>query len=225
MKITFKWGMSGIYAIVNAINGRIYIGSASDLGHRWSSHISLLKLDKHPNRYLQSSYKKYGEASFDFKIVEVIDKKEKLLEREQYWIDKLGCLVPNGFNICPKAGSTTGVIPSIETIEKIRNKALGRKYSEDTKIKMSKSLIGNTRWLGKKHREESKDKCRVAKIGNKYSVGINNGSAKLKESDIMEIRKRIFSGSERQLDIANYYGVKQVTISAIKTGKIWSHVL
>jgi hypothetical protein len=34
----------------------------------------------------------------------------------------------------------------------------GGHHSLETRMKMSKALLGNTRWLGKKHSEESKKK-------------------------------------------------------------------
>ena len=39
----------------------------------------------------------------------------------------------------------------------------GKKYSEETRKKLSEKKIGNKAWLGKKHTEESKSKMRKPK--------------------------------------------------------------
>ena len=78
---------SGIYQIRNLVNNKIYVGSASDFYERKSQHFSLLKYGKH-NQKLQNSYNKYGKDNFVFEVIEFVEDKNKLLEYEQYWIDK-----------------------------------------------------------------------------------------------------------------------------------------
>ncbi|MEQ8172689.1 MAG: GIY-YIG nuclease family protein, partial [Candidatus Eremiobacterota bacterium] len=59
---------SGIYCIINRVNQKIYIGSAKNLKDREKQHFSLLKNNKHVNKYLQNSYNKHGYENFEFKI-------------------------------------------------------------------------------------------------------------------------------------------------------------
>jgi hypothetical protein len=54
-----------------------------------------------------------------------------------------------------------------------------------------------------------------------YARGEKNGSAKLGEDDVREIRRRLARG-ETQQTIAREYGVSQAIISLIKTGRSWS---
>ena len=54
-------------------------------------------------------------------------------------------------------------------------------------------------------------------------LGSSHGLAKLTEEDIPVIRQRLKNGEVQRI-IALDYGVHQVTISRIKTGKDWSHV-
>ena len=83
-----KTNISGIYAIVNKINNKRYIGSSKNIKHRWKqNHIPSLKFQNHHNRHLQSSWDKYGENNFYFEILEECPK-NILLEREGYWIEK-----------------------------------------------------------------------------------------------------------------------------------------
>lgn len=60
---------SGIYMIENQVNGKIYIGQTSDLERRKKEHLSKLKNKTHYNLHLQSSFNKYGEDNFVFKVI------------------------------------------------------------------------------------------------------------------------------------------------------------
>jgi hypothetical protein len=77
--------ISGIYAIKNSSNGKIYIGSSKNIHSRWRGHLYLLRKNKHPNKHLQSSW---NISQFEFIIVEEIKNftELQLLERENYWI-------------------------------------------------------------------------------------------------------------------------------------------
>jgi len=72
--------------------------------------------------------------------------------------------------------------------------------------------------LGKKHSEESKKLMKEKRIG-KYS-GENSSNVKLKEQDVIEIKKSYLP----QKELAKMFGVHQTTISKIKTGRIWKHI-
>ena len=116
--------ISGVYQIRNAINDKIYIGSAVNIQKRWREHISALKKNKHHSRYLQRSWNKYGEKNFEFVILEECEPvKETLLEREQFYLDTLS----SEYNISPTAGSRLGAISSEETCKKISLAKMGQK--------------------------------------------------------------------------------------------------
>jgi group I intron endonuclease len=114
---------SGIYKITNKVNGKIYIGSTKNIKRRWKNHLNYLRRNAHPNNYLQNAWNKYGEENFEFEIIEFVEE-EKLLEREQYWIDKLNATDKKiGYNIALFAGSPMK----------------GRKHTEETLNKVSKA--------------------------------------------------------------------------------------
>lgn len=54
--------------------------------------------------------------------------------------------------------------------------------------------------------------------------GSDNGASKLKESDVVEIRRLTNCGLSK-LDIASRFGVHRSLISLILLGKLWKHVL
>jgi len=169
----------GIYAIINKVNGKMYIGSSRNLSNRKSQHFSDLRSNIHDNNYLQKAWNKYRSENFEFKILEYC-KKEKLLEREDFYFYKYQSTNLNcGYNLSVKASkvriTTEGIerirlyhlgkSPSNETREKIRKSLLGRKQSEETKRKQS---IAHT---GKKMSPEAIEKLRLRNLGNKYSLG------------------------------------------------------
>ena len=65
---------TGVYKITNIITGDCYIGSASRIGKtksqsgftvRFDKHLRELKNNSHHNRFLQNSFNKHGEKSFN----------------------------------------------------------------------------------------------------------------------------------------------------------------
>lgn len=171
---------SGIYQILNLITGLIYIGSAVNLYDRFYLHIHHLRYNKHPNKHLQSSWNKHGEATFEFKVVEYVWYREKLIEREQVWIDWTLCYDREfGYNLRKKAESNFGLKWSDETKKKMGLTKIGRKLtaehkakviatlighpvSQETRRKISEANKGNKNKLGKPHSEETKRKIGAA---------------------------------------------------------------
>lgn len=78
---------SCIYKIYNKVNRHIYIGSTKSFLLRKQYHLDDLKRKKHCNHRLQRDYNKGIELIFE--IMEVVDDITKLLEREQYYINRV----------------------------------------------------------------------------------------------------------------------------------------
>jgi group I intron endonuclease len=76
--------ISGIYKIVNKINGKYYIGSSKNIYKRWSNHKLLLKQNIHPNKHFQSAWNQYGRDNFEFNIIEKIDESQLLIVEQKY---------------------------------------------------------------------------------------------------------------------------------------------
>lgn len=179
LRAAHEFSKSGIYKILNSINGKFYIGSAVNFKKRWGWHIKDLRAKKHRNKYLENAWHIYGENAFEFSILEYCEKDE-LIKREQYWIDLENCVRPNGYNLAPKAGSSLGIKRSEETKELQRQIKIGKKlsnehrakisaankgrvFSEETKKKIGNAHLGNKWCLGFKHSEETKAKMRKPK--------------------------------------------------------------
>jgi group I intron endonuclease len=147
--------ISGIYEILNLKNGERYIGSAVDLRHRRSQHWGTLRKGIHRNSHLQRAWVRYGEETFEFRVVGTCPI-EKLLVLEQYMLDHLN---PH-YNISPVAGSSLGIKRTDETRAKISAVRKGTTDSKETRRKKSMSMLGNTRRLGKPHSEKTRQKLR-----------------------------------------------------------------
>ena len=178
---------SGIYAILNIVNGKVYVGQAFNFQKRWKNHRIALQFDKHHNRYLQAAYDKNGQFAFIYVVLEYCEA-EILTEREQFWMDELKSADREfGYNLSPVAGrSTLGVVHTDEVKQAwsvqrkgktrseeakaaikagwVKRKANGP-VSEETKLKLSISH------MDKKPSEETRAKMSVSKIGNTFRLG------------------------------------------------------
>jgi len=198
---------SGIYKILNLINGKMYVGSAMDLHHRKLTHFCNLNKNEHINKHLQHAWNKYGEESFEFSVLEYIFDISTILQREQYWIDFYKCYDHKvGYNICCTAGSRLGIL-----------------HTEESKLKISIShkalnLCGEkSATYGTIPSNETRDKIGKANRGEK------NGEAILSEEQVKEIKLMIMNGN-RGTEIAKKYKINPGTIGCIKSGTIWKSV-
>lgn len=179
---------NGIYLIINLINNKIYVGSAIKFKIRWRIHTNELNRNCHGNKHLQAAWNKYGQENFKFVIIEYTS---DLIEKEQYWIDKLQvCNRKFGYNIVPNARTQLGYKHTNESKNKMSISKLN--MSEETKKKMSISQTGLKRSelhvknavegkKGYKHSQETKLKISNSnKISQKGKV--HSEETKLKMS-------------------------------------------
>lgn len=191
-----------IYKIINLINNNVYLGSAVNLRKRKDLHLFELRANKHHSRYLQNAWNKYGEQNFKFEIIEIIQVRTKLIEREQYWID----LYSPEYNICLVAESRLGVKSSPEHVAKIIAANTGQKRSKETCIKIGLSKKGTKLSEERKqarrdyrHTEENKKKISEAGLGRKHSeISKMEMSQKAKQ----RIRKPLSEETKAKLRIA-----------------------
>jgi group I intron endonuclease len=103
--------ISGVYAIVNRLNGKAYIGSSNHVQERWSTHRLDLRLGRHHSSHLQRAWHKYGADTFDFIVLEDGVVEADLFDREQWYMDQRFARVGSiEYNICPKAGTVRGAL-------------------------------------------------------------------------------------------------------------------
>lgn len=197
----------GIYKITNIIDGKFYIGSSNNIEKRWISHRYHLRHNKHHAEHLNRAWRKYGENSFIFEILEETEQ-SALIEMEQKYLDKFQSWKPKiGYNNCKIAGSQIGrkhtektkkLIGKIhkgkritqESRERMRQSAIKRaKITEETRKKMSEAQKGREAWnKGIAQEQEVKDKISKARKGKKSNSKGYKWSEEQK-SKLKEIRK------------------------------------
>src|ERR1700675_2835422 len=139
---------SGLYKIVNKINGKFYIGSSGDIHRRFSRHILDLKKNRHDNQHLQHSWNKYGESNFTFEIYKPCDSSILLIEEQKeldVWVGNKIC-----YNMRKDAKRPTN-------IGEKRPLWVVKKYADAQK--------GKPRWT-----EEQKKQMSIDRKGRKHSL-------------------------------------------------------
>ena len=169
-----------IYQIKNDINGKIYIGSTVNFDQRKKGHLSLLKNCNHPNHHLQSSFSKYGEDSFSFSIVKVVDI-VSLREEEDFYIEKNKSYDRKiGYNIEKQSNHKQH---SVETKRKISESLMGHKVSDEARKKMSKAKLGTSFHKGHKHTDEARKKMSEKLSGVKRGPRSESVKRKISEAN------------------------------------------
>lgn len=168
---------SGIYQILCAPTGKVYVGSAVDLNRRWYTHRWDLRRGAHRNSLLQRAWDKYGADAFTFTVLEYVPR-ERLIEREQWHLDTLRSYDRAiGFNLDPVAGSRLGSKQPPEAVEKVRRANTGRQQSDQEREQKRESMIGRViSWgekiaaakRGKPRDEATRQKLSKANLGKKH---------------------------------------------------------
>lgn len=159
-----------IYKVTNLVNGKIYIGKTlSRLGQRKNEHISGAKTTKYTSA-LHLAINKYGADGFTWEIVDKCLFSDQLGELEKYYIKKLNCKAPIGYNLTNGGEGVPGY-----------------KHSEETRRKMSESHKGKrvgekNPMFGKHPSPETIEKIRIS------SAGERNGFYGKRHS--LELRKK-----------------------------------
>lgn len=195
---------SGIYKILNKVNGKFYIGSAVNFKRRFARHKRLLNAKDHPNEYLQNAWGKYWSVSFEFIILQYVENKADLIKYEQVWLDFTKCYNREvGYNICRIADNRTGILHSKETKDKISKIHKGRVKSPEWQAKITASITGKKRdpSVGKAHSErmkgrelslETRTNMAKGQLGRKHSQeSKDKRSAKLKGRLIRSIQANV----------------------------------
>lgn len=241
-------GVVGVYQIRNTINDKIYIGSSTNIFKRFRQHYDDIRKQKHRNVHMLQEYNKYGLDVFEWSVLEVVEQKDDLYNREQYWLD-ITRSYDTGYNEHPKAGTSKGYKFRDGLHEKLSEAHKGlrpaAKLSETEVIEICEmmkqglydrdiekitgtpvSSVNNIRrahtWshitLSYKQEREAMGMC--TSRGRK---GIEQNNSKLTENDVVVIWNRLLKGDGLS-QIARDYNIVPQTIRSIKTRKTWSHI-
>ena len=217
----------GIYMLVCTPTGQMYIGSSVDIGERFYAHRGYLRRGLHKNRLLQAAWAEYGEDALDFRIVEVVDHLVRLRARENAWLREVQPFEPAGFNSHRNARGR-GFRFTPEQCAKVSAALKGKPKSEAHRAALAARPItdaerANGRRMGLAGRGVPKSAEHRQKIGAAQRGGTNH-HARLTEVQVIEIKRRLAAGGETLFAIGRDFGVHEVTIHNIKSGKSWGHL-
>lgn len=206
---------TGIYEIVNTVNGKRYVGSSVDIKKRWQAHMLELRKGTHHAQHLQRSYNKYGEDKFILVIIRYCERDE-LLAYEQEELD-------SGFdyNSSPTAGNNLGFRLSQETKDRYsaskREKYLSNPEYKNHVDNMSKGVPKSNAWkvkMSERHSGIPKPQSQIEKMGKSRS--------RMCLEVVRQVRDKCDAG-ERQVDVAKEYGLptSQVQKTASRSRYAW----
>jgi hypothetical protein len=97
---------AGIFVITNTLNGKVFLGSSTNLDGPLNKHRFALKIGRHLNAALQADWNQAGADAFRFEIVDEVQIRDEpgfnlndeLLLLEEIWIEKLQPFGERGYN-------------------------------------------------------------------------------------------------------------------------------
>lgn len=124
--------------IHNILNNKVYIGKSVNYKQRWNKHLRIAREATNDEKfYVQRAIGKYGPENFVFSKIQVVTELQQKTA-EQYWIAFFNSNNNKyGYNLTIGGEGTPGRKLSEESKEKIRIKAIGRKHTAETILKMS----------------------------------------------------------------------------------------
>jgi group I intron endonuclease len=166
---------SGVYCLINNINGHSYVGSSINLASRMKNYLnnSFLKSKQNINMPIVKALLKYGQSNFSLLILELVEA-ENLTTRETYYITK----VMPYYNILKQGYSSLGYKLTEETKKLLSELAKNRVHSDKTKGLIARALTGeNNPFYNKSHSTESL--VRMIEAQSSYPVYVYNSYKKL----------------------------------------------
>lgn len=166
---------SGVYLLINKINGHCYVGSSINLASRMKNYLSssFLKSRQNTNIPIVKALLKYGQSNFKLLIIEHAEA-HCLTMRETYFITRV---IPY-YNVLKQGYSSLGYKHTEETKKLLSELAKNRVHSAATKSLIAKALTGeNNPFYNKSHSMESK--IRMIEARSSYAVYVYNSFKQL----------------------------------------------
>lgn len=209
---------TGIYKIINKVDGRYYIGSSYNIEKRWITHKSHLNNQRHVNTFLQRAWNKYGSDNFCVEIIENCDgyTRNDIYLLEQIYLNALG---DTSYNLSHFANGGDNLTnhPNRENIINRIGQSVRGTYalmSDSKKEYFSKRSKGNKNGMfGRKHTQQSKQNI-SSKLKKFYLENNNCFTGKTLEEifgkEVANLRKKKMSemASQKIGEENSFYGKK-----------------
>jgi group I intron endonuclease len=179
-----------IYKIINLVNDKFYVGSTTNKKVRFRQHRKLLRGNRHHCKHLQAAWNKYGEAKFDFLVIEEVGLAISLQQVEDCYlkehVGKPYCYNSGYASDAPWRNAPPEATPNFGRVMQEEQKAqisaslkefyaedyfnhprVGKLHTEETKAKISAKKRANpvAYWQGKERSEDTKVKIGAAQRG------------------------------------------------------------
>jgi group I intron endonuclease len=236
-----------IYAIINKINGKIYIGKTKNIKERWATHKRHAKYDTYKKYPIHLAINKYGISNFVIEIIDESKLEKEAYEKEIFWIKY--CLSMNkkyGYNISEGGGGCSGKqseeiiknkigekAPNVKLkeyqVKEIFEKFNSGKYSaldlaKEYNVKSTTTIRRILKKQSWKHTIYTCDNYyEISKDNELHKSGRENIS-KLTSKQVLEIFEKYKAGGVSQRALAEEYGVKIGAIESIFRGISWNHL-
>jgi group I intron endonuclease len=97
-----------VYCITNLNNGKKYVGiTAKGYKNRFANHIWHARKERPSCRALYNSMRKHGSSAFSVELLQTAESFEHMNQLEREWIERLGTMSPNGYNLTDGGGSAS----------------------------------------------------------------------------------------------------------------------
>ena len=166
---------SGVYCLINNINGHAYVGSSLNLTSRMRSYLNntFLKSKQNINMPITKALLKYDQSNFTLLILQYVDP-QSLTIRETFYITH----VMPYYNVLKQGYSSLGYKHTEETKKLLCELGKNRIHTDKTKVLIARALTGeNNPFYNKSHSVESK--IRMIEANYAYPVYVYNSSKEL----------------------------------------------
>lgn len=171
----------GIYSIKNTISNELYIGSSTNIGNRFKGYIVDANTGYTINK-LTKNLVKFGLKNFVFSTIELCSK-EKLLEREQFYIDKYKPTLNSKNAISTRKDHIRSRVNAVSGIYKITNLITNEFY-----IGSSKNI--ESRWAYHKAKFKSNEETSNKLYYDFKKFGLENFKFEILEKCSSNIKEK-----------------------------------
>lgn len=137
-----------VYLLTNSVNGKVYVGKASDLKERWSQHryeARKLRGRRTHTSPIHLAINKYGEDAFSVEPIEWCATHDDAYAAEEFWIEWYRSFDGRwGYNASRGGEGSGGHVQSPELIERRIGKIRGRKQTSELVSARMASRMGVT---------------------------------------------------------------------------------
>lgn len=221
-------GTAGVYVITCTATGWTYVGSSASVRGRLSTHKSWLRNGTHNVRAMQADWETHGEATFTFRLVEVVEVTADRFAAEQAYIDAAReggrCYNPSpmaqgrGYKLTEAQRARLGA--AMRGKPKSAEHRANLWQNREVTPEFREQMAANGRMLkGKPKSAETRARMSAAQQRRKMGEPLY----RLTADDVRQIKTRLAAGETGQA-LAAEFGISSPTISQIKNGQRWADI-